>query len=171
MKCTRSLFFLSCFAFLLGTFATSPRARAATITVTSSGDSGPGTLRTAVAATADGDVINFSLPAGSRITLTSGELLVSKSISVVGPGWTNLTIDGNHASRAFHVTPSNSVTISGLTISSCVATGRPPGNLGGAIFSDQATLTIRDCTLSNNFARAGGAVANYAAGGIATLTI
>ena len=37
------------------------------------------------------------------ITLTTGELLVDKSISINGPGSDNLTVDGNHASRVFYV--------------------------------------------------------------------
>src|SRR5689334_23983839 len=52
----------------------SARAVAATITVTTTADSGAGSLRQAILDAASGDTINFSLPANSTITLTSAEL-------------------------------------------------------------------------------------------------
>ncbi len=56
-------------------------ALAATITVTSAADSGPGTLRQAILDAASGDTINFSLPSGTtEITLTSNELLINRSL-------------------------------------------------------------------------------------------
>src|SRR5258708_185524 len=58
--------------------------RAAPINVTSTADSGVGTLRDALAGAADGDTINFSLPTPAAITLTSGELLVSTSVTIAG---------------------------------------------------------------------------------------
>ena len=62
----------------------SPIAQATTRTVTSLGDSGAGTLRDAIIASDNGDTINFSII--GLISLTSGELLISKDISITGPG-------------------------------------------------------------------------------------
>ena len=62
-----------------------PVSRAATITVTSTADSGPGTLRQAIIDAASGDTINFSLPASSTITLTSAEVLINKSLTISNP--------------------------------------------------------------------------------------
>ena len=57
-------------------------AQAATITVTSPGDSGAGTLRQVILNAASGDTINFSLPSGTTvITLTSAELLTNKNLT------------------------------------------------------------------------------------------
>lgn len=53
--------------------ATPVTLRAGTITVTSTADSGPGSLRAALAGAASGDTINFAVT--GTITLTSGELL------------------------------------------------------------------------------------------------
>jgi len=67
-------------------------APANTITVNSSADAGgscPGadcTLRQAIAAAASGDMIAFSLPRNSAMTITSGELLINKSLIISGPG-------------------------------------------------------------------------------------
>src|SRR5438552_17389760 len=83
------------------------------ITVTNTNDSGAGSLRQALSDANDGDTIEFAVT--GTIGLTTGELLVDKSITISGPGANNLAIDGNAKNRVFHVTGGN-VTISGLTI-------------------------------------------------------
>src|SRR5215469_7196140 len=62
---------------------------ASTITVTNTNDSGPGSLRQALADANNGDTINFAVT--GTIGLTSGELLVTRSITISGPGAENLT--------------------------------------------------------------------------------
>src|SRR5215469_6961681 len=57
---------------------------ATTITVTNGNDSGPGSLRQALADVNDGDTINFALT--GTIGLTSGELLVNNNVTISGPG-------------------------------------------------------------------------------------
>jgi hypothetical protein len=122
--------------------------QAATITVTNTNDSGAGSLRQAIADAVDGDTINFdSLLNGQTITLTSGELLVNKSVTINGPGLDNLTVDGNHASRVFHVSGGVSATIAGLTI-----TNGSASDWGGGIHNDQSVLTVNNCNIVGNFA-------------------
>src|SRR6185369_8844707 len=75
--------------------------QAATITVTSAADNGPGTLRAALTNVANGDTINFSIT--GTITLTNGELLVTNNVTILGPGPTNLAVNGNANRRVFHV--------------------------------------------------------------------
>src|SRR5712692_3801918 len=95
-----------CLALLAITPASLP---AATITVTSTADSGAGSLRATLASAADGDTINFAVT--GTILLTSGELEVSKSVNILGPGANNLALDGNQASRVLAVSgASNTVT-------------------------------------------------------------
>ena len=60
------------------------QAHAATITVTNTNDSGPGSLRQALANANNGDTINFAV--SGTITLTSGGLEVTKSVAISGPG-------------------------------------------------------------------------------------
>src|SRR4051812_12445750 len=82
--------------FAIALLGTAPaNLRAATITVTSVADSGTGTLREALASASSGDTISFSLTTPARITLSSGELLVTKSLTISGPGASNLAVDGN----------------------------------------------------------------------------
>jgi len=128
---------------------------AATITVTNTNDSGPGSLRQALADANDGDTIDFAIT--GTITLSSGELLVDKSITISGSGADNVAVDGNSKSRVLHVGSGTTVAISGLT----VAHGNPtdPSDDGSGIYNDYATLALNNCAISNN-AGVGGGVAN-----------
>jgi len=135
--------------------------RAGTITVTSAADSGGGTLRAALASANDGDTINFALPTPAKITLTSGELLVAKSVSILGPGATNLVVDGNAANRVLHIGSNTVVTITGLTITNGYASGFGFAvSSGGGIYNDHATLTVNSCALSGNYGAFGGGIFN-----------
>ena len=142
--------------------------QAATMTVMNTNDSDAGSLRQALADAVDGDTINFdSLLNGQTITLTSGELLVDKSVTIRGPGSDNLTVDGNHSSRVFHVSRWVSAAIAGLTITN----GSAEGDGGGGIHNDHATLAVDNCTVSGNHAAWGGGIHNDGSNGSATLTV
>lgn len=148
------------FAAIIGLYAD-------TITVTNTSDSRPGSLRQALADANDGDTINFAVT--GTIGLTSGELLVDKSITISGPGADQLAVDGNATSRVFHVGSNTSVVISGLTIRNGSGGG---GNFHGAgIYNDHATLIVDSCALAGNTADAGGAIYNDGSGGAATLGV
>ncbi len=84
MKHTRILILIA----LLGAAAVGlPSLRGATITVTTINDNGSGSLRQALADAVNGDTINFNSSLnGQTITLTSGELLVNKTVTISGPG-------------------------------------------------------------------------------------
>jgi hypothetical protein len=162
---------------LLGILLHADTACATTRTVTSLSDSGPGTLRDTIAASAAGDTIIFSV--SGELLLTSGELAVSRDLSIVGPGAKLLSVNGNEASRVFGIY-SGTVKISGLslgagtsqsnggcianlaslTISNCTISGDFAGGYeGGGIFN-LGTLTVIDCTISGNVANIGGGIAN-----------
>src|SRR5437868_15176369 len=100
--------------FALAQRTTANRNRPANvITVTNTNDSGPGSLRQALADVNDGDTINFAVT--GTIGLTSGELVVDNSITISGPGATNLNVNSN-TSRVFHIGSGKNIRISGLTI-------------------------------------------------------
>lgn len=122
-------------------------ASAATLTVTNTADSGVGSLRDAIATANSGDVINFSLPNPSTITLTSGPLDISKNLVIMGPGATQLAVDANHQSSVF--VTAGTVTLSGLTIKNGTAIN------GGGILNLR-TLTVTNSTLLANSASSGG---------------
>src|SRR6185503_11913011 len=88
-------------------------------TVTSTADSGLGSLREAIASAAPGETIGFST--GATITLTSGELFIDKDLIISGPGASNLLIQRSTAAGTpdfgiFHIAQ-GMVVISGLTVS------------------------------------------------------
>jgi hypothetical protein len=115
------------------------QARAATITVTNTNDSGPGSLRQALANANNGDTINFAVT--GDIVLTGGGLQVTKNITISGPGADHLSIYASQQwgfQPTFHVVSGKTVTISGVTI-----------NVGG-ILNDEAILTVSNCVLSFN---------------------
>lgn len=141
--------------------------QAATITVTNTNDSGAGSLRQALADANDGDTIECGVT--GIITLTTGELLVNKSITVNGPGSGNLSIDGNRTTRVLHVSRSVTAAIAGLTITN--GTVSSDFGAGGGIYNDHAVLTLSDCIVSGNSATYGGGIFNEGFSGSATLTL
>ena len=69
--------------FLLTYLLLTAPAVAATLTVTTTADAGPGSLRDAIAAAASGDTID--VPAGTYV-LTSGPLRIAAGVTVAGAG-------------------------------------------------------------------------------------
>ncbi len=87
--------------------------------------------------------------AGKTITLTGGELLVSKAVSISGlAGTSGITISGNNASRIFTINDSTAaaiiVSLTNLTLSGGNSTS------GGAINNNGDNLTVANCTIENN---------------------
>ena len=125
-------------------------AVAATLTVANTNDNGAGSLRQAIAAAAQmNDVIVFAPGVTGTVTLTSGELFFTKSLTINGPGATNLTISGNNTSRVFSVS-GGTITISGLRIANGFVTGNPNSlNAGGGILNNSARLTVQNCEIVN----------------------
>ncbi len=154
---------------------------AAIIQVTSGNDSGPGTLRHALANADDGDTIQLfpNFIPGMEVVLTSGQLLVNKSVSIV-PVNRSVQVPvrrspGTPAFRIFHITPGKTVNISGLIITNglpsndtagggilndhatlAISRCAVSGNSNSGIFNDTGTLTINHCTISGNNANTGG---------------
>jgi small-conductance mechanosensitive channel len=69
--------------------------------VTSSADAGAGSLRAVIASASSGATITFAAGVTS-ITLTSGEILIDKNLTINGgSGSTRVTISGNNNSMIF----------------------------------------------------------------------
>src|SRR5882757_2402542 len=127
------------------------------IIVTNTDDSGPGSLRDALAAAVDGDIIDATGISGT-ILLTSGELQITHAITINGPGAGSLAVDGNATFRVFDNLTSG-VSISGFSITN----GSAPGDSGGGVFNEggnSATLRLSDCIVSGNSADFGGGIFN-----------
>jgi hypothetical protein len=119
-------------------------------TVTNLNDAGPGSLRQAILDAPPGGTVDFQPGLSGTITLTSGELLLNKDLTIAGPGVAVMTVSGNHASRVFEVAATFTVNISGLTI----ANGSVANANGGGIYN-AGTLTLTSSTLSGSSANGG----------------
>jgi hypothetical protein len=152
-------------AFVCGTAT----AGAASLQVTSLGDSGAGTLRQALI-TAEGngeaDVIQFTV--NGTITLLSTLPAISTDVEIEGPGALLLAISGGGSVRVFRI-EGGTVGIRDLRIEDGFARGADgadaPGNrggggggglgAGGGIFAQGADLTLQNVFFSGNVARGG----------------
>ncbi|MBX7219385.1 MAG: SBBP repeat-containing protein [Blastocatellia bacterium] len=142
--------------------------------VTNGNDAGAGSLRDTMAAAGGGDVIVFA-PGVTTVTLTSGELVVDKNLTIDG-GSTGVMVTragGAPNFRIFRITNA-SVSLRYLTISNgtlgegavgaaifasgpltslslkgCRVTANTAYRNGGIVFSGVG-LTVQDCTFSNN---------------------
>jgi predicted outer membrane repeat protein len=141
----------------------SPRADAAnTYFVTTTGDSGSGTLRQAIAdasAAGTGNTVMFDAGlVGSTITLTSGAITIGKPMYIEGPGRNLLTISGGHHSRIFYVKTNvldQYTYIAGLTLTAADAGAI---HLGGAIQIEDSAVYLNNSAVTGNTAGAGGGV-------------
>jgi hypothetical protein len=147
--------------------ATSISVNATVLTVTSLANSGPGSLRDLVAASASGDTIQFAV---KGTILLNSSISISHTLYVLGPGPSSLVLDAQFLDRVF-VTGGNPVFISGVTIVDGLAVGsdgpdatipgQPGGpgldGLGGAILNNfnSPALYLSNCWFTGNTARGG----------------
>ncbi len=165
----------------------STELRAATFTVTTTNDSGSGSLRQTIASASSGDTIVFSVV--GTITLEVSALSIDKNLTIVGPGATFLTIrsigtlDFSNHPRIFIIAAGRTVFLFGLTLANgeeycgnggniynsgtlnldgCAVLGGS-GSLGAGIFNS-GSLNITNCLIANNHTCYGGGT--YAGGAI-----
>jgi hypothetical protein len=115
-------------------------------TVTTLNDAGLGSLRDAIAITASGGTVDFQAGLSGTIILTSGELAITRDLTIAGPGADLITVSGNHTSRVFNIGAAFTVDISGMTIANGLVT-----NASGGGISNSGTLTVTNTILSGNF--------------------
>jgi hypothetical protein len=133
------------------------------IQVTSTADSGTGSLRTAITqagSTPGNDQISVNLTGASPYTITLASTLPILAeigtVNIAGLGASNLNISGNGGNFCiFSVATGGGLFISGVTISGSNFTS---GN-GGA-FNNSGTLTVSNSTISGNSSSFGGGIYN-----------
>lgn len=159
----------------LALLATSSPATAADFVVLNLADGGPGSLRQAVFDAnmlSGSDTVRFAPGLTGQIVLTSGQLSITDSLAIHGPGIGALSVSGNQQSRVFRISNSASVHIAGITITRGRATAPVDG---GGILNSGSRLVLDGVAFDGNAAVSsvatsagrGGAVANLAG---ATLT-
>jgi hypothetical protein len=125
------------------------------ITVNNTNDKGAGSLRDAINLAQKGDTIAFaSNLADQKITLTSGNLVVKKNLTIDGAGAPNLTISGNKSSQVFSTAVWIDVTLKNLTITD----GYSEGKGGGVRIGSNSKLTVDNVKFYNNVAGQGGGI-------------
>jgi hypothetical protein len=147
-----------------------------TLTVTSTADSGTGSLRAAIAAAHNGDTIDFAHDLSGKTIHLSTELAFGTSLDIKGPGADHLTISGDDVTRVFDLT-GGATTIADLTIADGLVTGQLPSSMvgvfagtgsgagggGGILNQAGAILTLERDTIRGN--TASGAVGFTEVGG------
>ncbi len=123
------------------------------ITVTTTADQGNGSLRGAIAAAKSGDTIQFARGlAGKTIALTSGQLTLTKDLTIDGSGAAGLTISGSKKSRVFLLEKKYKATLKNLTI----ANGKTLGAGGGIDTRHESQLVLDNVKVNNNVSELGG---------------
>lgn len=158
------------------------RAESALV-VTNSNDAGQGSLRAATGAATAGEIILFDIattdpgfdPATETftITLTSGDIVIDKDLTIAGPAAANIAISGKQVNRIFRIT-AGTVSISDRTLRDGRVVGASPvaGNFydgeparGGAVLNDR-TLTCTRCTFDGNSVTGGEGRSELSRGGM-----
>ncbi|WP_054996691.1 Ig-like domain-containing protein [Pseudomonas ficuserectae] len=137
----------------------------ATFTVTSTSNTGAGSLREALTNAQNGDIVTFS--SGMTVALQS-QLVVSKNITLDGDlnndGVADVTLDGQNRTSVIRVNSGVTATLDGVIITRGVAStaGANSGSaisasdaLGGGI-NNAGNLTLRNVTVTANAAAGGG---------------
>ena len=147
---------------LIGFFASNSAEaalKAPTEIVTTIADSGPGSLRAAIANVDSGGTITFDPSlANQTITLNGSHLAITKSLTISSS--MPITVSGNSQSRVFAITDGATVVLNGLTIYRGAATTVCAGTAtcGGGIFVDESNLSLKNSTVVSNSATYGGGV-------------
>lgn len=129
-----------------------------TIVVANCNDSGPGSLRDAVASAGDGGSVDLTTLTCSTITLTSGAIVIAGyGVTVLGPGASALTIDGNNSDRVIDHLGTGSLNIFGVSVAHGLGVGD-----GGCLHSNGSIRlfysAVHDCVAQASGAARGGGV-------------
>jgi predicted outer membrane repeat protein len=157
-----------------GALVLAPQAGAATTyTVTTTADSGVGSLRQAIDDANNNpgaDIIVFDASSAGTITLTTGDVDIADDVTITGLGAADSIISGNNNSSIFFMYDSGAMLT--ISISALTLTDGSSGS-GGAIYSGGNDLTLSSVVITGNEAsgKGGGIYSGDTPGRDAQLTI
>jgi len=163
----KKLFIMTFLLLGIGLFVNPQNCSAASQVVTNTNADGAGSLHQAITDVGDGEEITFQGGLTGTITidtngLSSGYPLTGKTITITGPGASDLTVtfsgDGDGMRRFFNIGAGGDLTISGLVIA-----GFSAFDENGGAFYNEGTLAIDDCIVAQNSVNSsgnGGAIYN-----------
>jgi hypothetical protein len=139
-------------AFILAVGLAPVAASQAAIIVANNNDEGPGSLRQAIIDAPPAETI--VVPAGDY-ALTSGELVITKSLTIQGAGARSTILDGSGAQRVLHVYSPAAVRLTGVSVSHAKVV--VPGGIvvgAGILVEDGAALNLDRAAITDNTAEA-----------------
>jgi predicted outer membrane repeat protein len=122
--------------------------------VTTTADTGEGSLRAVLAAASDGDTITFATSlAGQTITLASDlpEISVNTLTLDAASFLGKVTVDGGDIHRLFYHTGTGVLTIDNMVLQNGVGSTDVAGTAGGGVYSVGSVMIV-DSTISSNAA-------------------
>lgn len=145
---------------------------AATNTVTSTADSGAGTLRALVVSANSGDTINFDNTLSGQTIQLASELWITNDMTIDASALpAGITINGNQHGATLRINYPSVVALKSLTITGgsdagiamsglvslydCTLTSNHASGDGGGLYSYNTTLAMTRCTIISNSATAG----------------
>jgi predicted outer membrane repeat protein len=138
---------------------TATNTQSASLVVVNTNDSGPGSLRQAVADIASGGLITFDPSlAGQTIALAS-TITISRPMTIDGSGLgARIEISGNNTVRIFLVDVNGQVVLKSLVLKNGFMSATSYSNWGGAMYLNAGQVTIQDSAFRNNSAYEAGAI-------------
>lgn len=141
------------------------QAATADFYVTSTADSGAGTLRKAIADADPGDTIAFNLAGSAPWTITlSSSLNINNALTITGISASDLIITRTGSINLFNITAD-------ATITSMTLNGGAPQNHDGGAIELYASLLLQSCNVTSNIASNGNGGAIFMDTGAGTLTL
>ena len=142
------------------------------ITVTNINDSGPGSLREAIALVEAGETIEFAPGLAGEVIRLNGQLEINKDITIVGlvdgENNPNITISGNNASRVFDIQIDDAFNSPTVTLQNIIIADGSTNNTGengagaGIRTATGTTLRVENVAFLNNQANGEGGGAIFA---------
>ena len=132
-------------------YLAAPRLYAATVIVTTISDSGPGSLRQAIADTAPGDTITFAAALSGQTIILSETLVIAQDIALDGATLpAPVTLSGNNQVRVMVIDAGVTAWLTDLIIADGQARGDSTGEVNGGALLTSGNVTLHRIYFRHN---------------------